>query len=172
MTSEMKGRYWHNFVAGIGLTFLLTGCAVVDRMAEPFMSLLTGEELADISTDPQYAGTLEEEEPSVAQYVTGYGEPLAVIRYEAPPESYDQALGMAVGRTLAVRPSALFEIVALTPPAPPGISSVEHTDIAVARATAVMESLMRHGVASANIDMNAVTNAAIIEPGEIHIYVQ
>lgn len=156
---------------GASLAILLGGCAVVDRMAEPFMSLLTGEELAVVSTDPLYTAPVEEE-TIAEQFVTDYGEPLAIIRYDAPPQSYDQALGMAISRTLAVRPFASFEIVALAPPAPPGMSSLEHTDTAVENATAVMENLVRHGVAPANIDMTTITNTAIAEPGEIHIYVQ
>jgi hypothetical protein len=149
----------------------LSACAIADRATEPFMSLLTGEELADVA--PRAPVIATDAEPAIPEkFATGYGEPLAVIRYNSAPDSYDQALGVAVSRTLAVRPGAAFDVVSVAPPAAPGVAAFDHSDQAVANAAAVMEGLMRHGVAPGNIDMSAVTDTAAPTPGEVHIYVR
>ncbi|MCZ6764622.1 MAG: hypothetical protein O7C63_06780 [Alphaproteobacteria bacterium] len=148
--------------------------SVADKMSEPFLSLLTGEDLGDVSTDPLYAYPDEPElPPPLAPIDTGFGRPLVVLRAGASPQNYRQPLDMAIGRALAVRPDMYFDVVAVAPTLPDGeTAGPSRSELAVEDAATIMQTLMRHGVAPANIAMNVIADPAATGDGEVHIYVR
>ena len=165
--------------AALCTSVALAGCVVtdavggvVDRMSEPFLSLLTGEELADVSTDPQYARDPVPEIEIFEPFVTGYGDPLAVVRFDSPPATYVQILGMAIDRALDARPEARFEVLAVSPLGRPGRGGMDRSARALNNAAAIMQALVDHGVSPDAIDMNAIANEAVESNGEVHIYIR
>ena len=171
-----KGLAAGTLIAG---AMTLTGCAVADgvtsvadRMSEPFMSLLTGEELGDVSTDPQYSRRPEPDTSTEFRpFETGLGQPLAVIRFDSPLATYNQPLALAVGQALETDPGMKFDIVSVSRPNP-ALSSMANADRALANAATVRDDLIRHGVAADNIQLSVMSDPAVMSDGEVHIYVR
>jgi len=161
------------------LAALMTACAVTDgaisiadRMSEPFMSLLTGEDLGDVSTDPQYSRRPAPINNSRFEpFDAGLGRPLAVVRYDSPLETYNQPLALAVGRALDVQPDTNFDVVSVSRP-DRGLTEAADFDRAIANARIIMADLVRNGVDPAKINMNVVSDPAVTSDGEVHIYVR
>ena len=154
------------------LALTLSACSAFDKVSEPFLSILTGEELDDVSGASLVAPDIGPEAPrDTMSFETGFGRPLIVIRYGVPPSEYEQPFNLAIGRVLETRAVATFDVVAVSPPPALGQDIAAHADIAVGNATSVMESLVAHGVDPAAIEMNAITND-VVNAGEVHIYVR
>lgn len=97
--------------------------------------------------------------------------PLVVIRFDKPSVAYDQALYQAVGKALERKPSATFDLVAVTPTAgPPGQTAIT-ANAARRNAESVLRSLNNMGLPADRVRMSAM-NSGSATTSEVHIYVR
>ncbi len=93
-----------------------------------------------------------------------------VIRFDRPDVPYEQALYTAVSKALDRRPSAKFDIVAVTPTAGSAAQVALNTNAAKRNAADVFESLVDMGLPGERMDVSAMTKASA-KANEVHVYV-
>ncbi len=97
--------------------------------------------------------------------------PLVVIRFDRANVPYEQALFQAVQKALNERPSARFDLVAVTPAnVTPGQASLGANN-ARRNAEAVMRSLSGMGLPADRVSLSATTSAKA-RVNEVHLYMQ
>jgi len=97
--------------------------------------------------------------------------PLVVIRFDRASVSYEQALYQAVSKTLAVRPDAHFELVAVTPAkVSPGQTSLG-ANSARRNAETVLRSLSGMGLPADRVELSATTSAQA-RSNEVRLYMK
>ena len=101
----------------------------------------------------------------------GERRPLVVIRFDRANVPYEQALYQAVRQTLDRRPSARFDLVAVTPAqASPGRTALGANG-ARRNAEAVLRSLAGMGLPADRVELSAMTSAQA-RSNEVHLYVR
>lgn len=97
--------------------------------------------------------------------------PLVIIRFDRPDVEYQQAVYTAVSQVLNKRPSAKFDLVAVSPtegnPAELALASTE----ARKNGEGVLRSLTQMGLPVERVRMNAA-NSRDVANNEVHLYIQ
>ena len=97
--------------------------------------------------------------------------PLVIIRFDRSNVDYQQALYTAVSQVLNKRPSAKFDLVAVSPtegnPAELALASTE----ARKNGEAVLRSLTQMGLPVERVRMNAANSRDVVN-NEVHLYIQ
>jgi hypothetical protein len=97
--------------------------------------------------------------------------PLVVIRFDRPNIAYEDALYTAVKGALDRRPSAVFDVVAVSPATgTPGMAALGETT-ARRNAEAVVRSLSQMGLPADRVRISAATNADATT-GEVRVFVR
>ncbi|MBF0562060.1 MAG: hypothetical protein HQL37_08575 [Alphaproteobacteria bacterium] len=97
--------------------------------------------------------------------------PLVLIRFNRPNVAYEQALYQAIGRALERRPSATFDLVAVTPSTDSPGKMALNANAARRNAEAVLRSIQNMGLPSDRIRLSAM-NSPDATTSEVHIYVR
>jgi len=97
--------------------------------------------------------------------------PLVVIRFDRPNIPYETALYTAVGRALAWRPSAIFDVVAVSPGAGSDAEIENSADQALSDAQGVMRTLASMGLPADRVTLSSTFNPDIRD-NEVRIYVR
>ena len=97
--------------------------------------------------------------------------PLVIIRFDRPNVDYQQALYTAVRRALDRKPTAEFDLVAVSPnTGGPGQVAL-HSDAAKRNAQSVLRSLSDMGLPANRVTLSATTSANV-QSNEVQIYVR
>lgn len=104
--------------------------------------------------------------PSIAER-----RPLVVIRFDRPNVAYQEALYTAVRQALERRPSASFDLVAVTPNAGSPAQVALHSDASKRNAESVLRSLTNMGLPPDRITLSATTSTSV-QSNEVQIYVR
>ena len=98
-------------------------------------------------------------------------QPLVVIRFDRPNVAYEQPLYQAINRALDRRPSAVFELVAVTPASGGAAQAAVGANTARRHAEQVMRSLGNMGLPVDRVHLSA-TNSLDATSSEVHVYVR
>lgn len=97
--------------------------------------------------------------------------PLVIIRFDRPNVDYQQALYTAVRRALDRKPSAEFDLVAVSPNSGGPGEVALHSDAAKRNAQSVLRSLSDMGLPASRVTLSATTSANV-QSNEVQIYVR
>lgn len=147
----------------------MTTLSVAIKNGELFGNGLANRAFAPVSTTAAPPlGARRAENPAA----TAIGHrPLVVIRFDRPNPAYEQALYTAVSRAMQRRPSAMFDLVAVSP------SRGNQAQVALASVTAkqqaetVLRSLTQMGLPPDRVTLSAETSAAA-QTNEVQLYVR
>jgi hypothetical protein len=98
-------------------------------------------------------------------------QPLVVIRFDRPDVPYKQALYTTVSQTLDRRPTASFDIVAVTPNKGTPAEVALKTNQTKRNAERVFRSLTEMGLPGDRVSLSATTSTAA-QTSEVHIYIR
>ncbi|MTJ82687.1 MAG: hypothetical protein F8N37_16985 [Telmatospirillum sp.] len=128
---------------------------------------LYGSSLANTATYASPTSAPQTAAPSLA----AADHPLVVIRFDRPHVAYEDALYTAVKGALDRRPTAVFDVVAVTPSAStPGAAALGETT-ARRNAEAVVRSLSQMGLPSDRIRLSALSSPDASR-GEVRVFVR
>ena len=96
---------------------------------------------------------------------------LVVIRFDRPDVDYQQALYSAVSQAIERRPTALFDVVAVTPNAGSPSSVAVNTGAAKKSAEKVIRSLIAMGLPAARLNLSSSTSDNAFG-NEVRIYIR
>ncbi|EKV30449.1 hypothetical protein C882_4408 [Caenispirillum salinarum AK4] len=99
------------------------------------------------------------------------GQPAAIIRFDDPNVNYESALYNALSGQFAARPSAVVEVVSVSPTNAIRGREALSANQARRHAEKVMRSLSEMGVPADNIRLSATTSAEVAAP-QVHVYVR
>ena len=97
--------------------------------------------------------------------------PLVVIRFDRANVAFEQPLYAAVSRALERRPSARFDLVAVTPSRSTGAQGAFGTTAAKRNAEQVLRALNQMGLPASRVQLQAQTSGAASAP-EVHLFVR
>ncbi len=97
--------------------------------------------------------------------------PLVIIRFDRPDVPYEQALYTAVSRALERRPSAVFDLVAVSPAAGSAAQVTISADEAKRDAESVMRALSKMGLPADRLALLTMTSGSVHD-NEVQIYVR
>lgn len=97
--------------------------------------------------------------------------PLVTIRFDKPDVPYEQALYTAVSRALERRPSAIFDLVAVSPSLGSSAQVSITADQAKRDAEGVMRALSKMGLPADRVALSAMTSANVRD-SEVQLYVR
>lgn len=97
--------------------------------------------------------------------------PLVIIRFDRPDVPYEQALYTAVSRALERRPSAVFDLVAVSPAAGSAAQVTISADEAKRDAESVMRALSKMGLPADRLALSTMTSGSVHD-NEVQIYVR
>jgi hypothetical protein len=97
--------------------------------------------------------------------------PLVVIRFDRPDVAYEPALRTAVTQALQRRPTATFDLVAVTPNAGSPAQVEIHAAACKRNAESVLHAMTDMGVEPSRVSLSSTTSAAVHE-NEVQIYVR
>ena len=106
-----------------------------------------------------------------AAAAVGQRRPLVVIRFDRPDVRYEPALYTAVSRALERRPSAIFDVVAVSPGTGGKAETANGADEARRHAEAVMRALSNMGLPADRLTLSALSRAGI-GGNEVRIFVR
>lgn len=98
--------------------------------------------------------------------------PLALVRFEAAPDTWQPGLTDIVRLALSRKPLALFRVQTLVPAT--GTPDVQARSLAEAGGTGgrqVAETIIAAGASSGQVEMSAMTDASVTTP-EVRVYVK
>lgn len=120
---------------------------------------------------PTYAPMAASEQSGLGAIESGARRPLVVIRFDRENVDFKQALYTAVSRAIERRPSAGFDVVAVSPSAGSAADTVRNANLARRHAERVMRSLNEMGLPPDRVRLSAKTSADAAA-NEVHIYVR
>jgi hypothetical protein len=97
--------------------------------------------------------------------------PLVVIRFDRPDVPYEPALYTAVSRALERRPSAVFDLVAVSPSSGSEAETAHSADEAQRDAERVMRALSKMGLPADRVTLSAMFSTDILD-NEVRIFVR
>jgi len=97
--------------------------------------------------------------------------PLVVIRFDRPDVPYEPALYTAVSRALESRPSAIFDLVAVSPSTGSEAAAANRADEAQRDAERVMRTLSEMGLPADRVTLSAMFSNEIRD-NEVRIFVR
>lgn len=97
--------------------------------------------------------------------------PLVTIRFDRPDVPYEQALYTAVSRALERRPSAVFDLVAVSPSGGSAAQVSISADQAKRDAESVMRSLSKMGLPADRLALSSMTSGSVRD-NEVQIFVR
>lgn len=97
--------------------------------------------------------------------------PLVTIRFDKPDVPYEQALYTAVSRALERRPSAIFDLVAVSPSVGSSAQVSINADQAKRNAEGVMRALSKMGLPADRVALSSMTSGNVRD-SEVQIYVR
>lgn len=97
--------------------------------------------------------------------------PLVIIRFDRPNVEYQQALYNAVSQALSRKPTATFDLVAVSPSFGNAAQIALNTAAAKRNAEDVLRTLTDMGVPSSRIQLLATSDSAV-ETNEVHLFVR
>lgn len=97
--------------------------------------------------------------------------PLVTIRFDRPDVPYERPLYNAISHALDRRPSAVFDLVAVSPSAGSAAQVTINADEAKRNAENVMRSLAQMGLPASRLAVSATTSRSV-KTGEVRIYVR
>ncbi|MDP6352297.1 MAG: hypothetical protein QF926_07795 [Alphaproteobacteria bacterium] len=108
---------------------------------------------------------------AVSAGAAAFGPPLVVIRFDRPDVDYQQALYNAVSSALDRRPSAGFDLVAVTPNRGSPSEVASGSGAAKRNAEKVLQSLLAMGLPADRVSLSSGTHDAALT-NEVHVYVR
>ncbi len=139
----------------------LYGTAFANRMAPASMPALSGA----------YAGGYEQAAPVGSYGSVPGGTPLVVIRFDKPNVSYEGALYAAVKGALDRRPSASFDVVAVSPVGGTPGSQALGAGAARRNADSVVRSLTNMGLPASRVRVSQASSPNA-QSGEVQLFVR
>ena len=130
-----------------------------------------GESLGSSLLDAAVTGRGMGPTASLQPVETAGRRPLVVIRFDRPNVPYQQALYTAVSRALESHPTAVFDLVAVSPAAGGAARVAINTNKAKRHAEDVMRSLVEMGLPPSRVAMSSKTLTSA-KTNEVHIYVR
>jgi hypothetical protein len=97
--------------------------------------------------------------------------PLVVIRFDRPDVPYEPALYTAISRALEWRPSAVFDLVAVSPSAGSEAETAHSADEAQRDAERVMRTLSQMGLPADRVTLSAMFSNGVRD-NEVQIFVR
>ena len=97
--------------------------------------------------------------------------PLVVIRFDRPNVDYQQALYAAVSQAIERRPSALFDVVAVTPHAGAPSQVASSSGAAKKSAEKVMRALLAMGLPATRLNLSSATSEQALA-NEVRVYIR
>ncbi len=123
------------------------------------------------NTNQALATAASQQTASVGAPATGARKPLVVIRFNRPNVDYEQALYTAVSRALERRPSAMFDVVAVSPSAGGPEQASLSTASSKRNAESVVRSLTGMGLPADRINLSATTSG-VAQTNEVQVFVR